>query len=80
MRLITCETMRDGIVVSTAFLGIGAVLIYAAGSFLPDVAALRLVANVLGIVSLFLAPIVLISTFIATVWPGSRKKMDSCEH
>jgi hypothetical protein len=80
MRLITCETMRDGILVALAFLGIGVVLIYAAANFLSDVASLRLVASVLGIVSLFFAPIILISTFIATVWPGSRKKMDSCEH
>ncbi len=80
MRLITCETMRDGILVSAAFLTVGVVLIYAAAKLLPDVAYLPLIANVLGIVSLFIAPVTLISTFVVSVWPGSRKKMDSCEH
>jgi hypothetical protein len=79
MRLITCETMRDGIVVAGAFLIVGAVLIYAA-RLLPDVAYVPMIASVLGIVSLLIAPVTLISTFVATVWPGSRRKMDSCEH
>jgi hypothetical protein len=80
MRLLTCETMRDGVILSAAFLLIGAALIYAAANFLPAVAALPLIANVLGILCLLLAPLVLISTFLATVWPGSRKKLDRCEH
>jgi len=79
MRLLTCETMRDGIVVSTAFLLTGAVLIYAAGHFLPAVGALPLIANVLGVICLLLAPLILISTFLATVWPGSKKKLEQCD-
>jgi hypothetical protein len=79
MRLLTCETMRDGVVVSAAFLVVGAVLIYAAGHLLPAVASLPLVANVLGVICLLLAPLVLISTFLATVWPGSKKKLEQCD-
>jgi hypothetical protein len=79
MRLLTCETMRDGVVVSAAFLLTGAVLIYAAGHFLPAVAALPLIANVLGVICLLLAPLILISTFLATVWPGSKKKLEQCD-
>ena len=78
MRLLTCETMRDGVVVSAVFLLMGAVLIYAAANFLPPVASLPLIANVLGIICLLLAPLVLISTFLATVWPGSKKKLEQC--
>lgn len=78
MRLLTCETMRDGVIVSAVFLVMGAVLIYAAANFLPPVASLPLIANVLGIICLLLAPLVLISTFVATVWPGSKKKLEQC--
>ena len=42
MRLLTCETMRDGVIVSAVFLIMGAVLIYAAANFLPPVASLPL--------------------------------------
>lgn len=79
MRLLTCETMRDGVIVSVVFLLIGVVLIYAAANFLPAVASLPLIANVLGIICLLLAPLVLISTFLATVWPGSKKKLEQCD-
>jgi hypothetical protein len=79
MRLLTCQTMRDGVMVSGAFLLMGAVLIYAAARFLPAVASLPLIANVLGIVCLLLAPVILISTFLATVWPGSKKKLEQCD-
>ncbi len=79
MRLLTCETMRDGVVVSAVFLLMGAVLTYAAANFLPPVASLPLIANVLGIICLLLAPLVLISTFLATVWPGSKKKLEQCD-
>lgn len=79
MRLLTCETMRDGVIVSVVFLLMGAVLIYAAANVLPPVASLPLIANVLGIICLLLAPLVLISTFLATVWPGSKKKLEQCD-
>jgi hypothetical protein len=81
MKFLSCETMREGVIVSGAFLAVGAVLIFFAAHLLPAVAYLPLVANVLGIVSLLLSPLVLISTFLVTVvWPGSRKKLDSCDH
>jgi hypothetical protein len=79
MRLLTCQTMRDGVMVSAAFLVMGGVLIYAAARFLPAVASLPLIANVLGIICLLLAPIILISTFLATAWPGAKKKLEQCD-
>jgi uncharacterized membrane protein len=71
--------MRDGVIVSAVFLIMGAVLIYAAAHWLPPVASLPLAANVVGIICLLLAPLVLISTFLATVWPGSKKKLEQCD-
>lgn len=81
MKLLSCDTMREGVIVSGAFLVMGATLIVFAARLLPDVAYLPLIANVLGIASLLFAPLVLISTFIATVmWPGSKDKLDKCDH
>ena len=80
MKLLSCETMRDGVLVSGAFLVVGMVLIFLASRVLPDIAYLPIVADILGIICLLLAPLILISTFIVTVWPGSKKKMDQCEH
>jgi len=81
MKLLSCDTMREGVIVSGAFLVMGATLIFFAARLLPTVAYLPLIANVIGIVSLLLAPLILISTFIATVmWPGSKKKLDQCDH
>lgn len=71
--------MRDGIIVAMTFLIIGGGLIFLASSIIPNVAYFPLIANVLGIVCVLLAPITIITTFIATVWPGSKKKMDNCE-
>jgi hypothetical protein len=71
--------MRDGVMVSAAFLATGAILIYAAANLLPAIDLLKLVVNVLGIACLLLAPIILISTFLATVWPGSKKKLEQCD-
>ncbi len=79
MKFLSCDTMREGVIVSASFLLTGAVLIFAASRLLPDVAYLPLIANVLGIVTLLLAPVILISTFIATVLPGSKKKLDQCD-
>jgi len=79
MKLIACETMRDGVVVAFAFLILGSILIFLAGSVLPEVAYLQLIAMLLGIICILIAPVTLISTFIMTVWPGSKKKMDECE-
>jgi len=80
MKLISCNTMRDGVIVSLIFLLMGAAMILFASRVLPQVAYLPLIANILGIFMLLIAPITLITTFIATVWPGSKKKLENCDH
>jgi hypothetical protein len=78
MKVLSCDTMREGVIVSGAFLAVGAVLIFFAAHLLPDIAYLPLIATVLGIVTLLLSPLILISTFIVTV--VAKKKMDECDH
>lgn len=80
MKFISCNTMRDGVIVSLSFLIVGVALIFLASRVLPQVAFLPLIANIFGIISILISPVILISTFIMTVWPGSKKKMDNCDH
>jgi uncharacterized BrkB/YihY/UPF0761 family membrane protein len=72
--------MREGIIVALVCLLVGGALIFLASRFLPQVAYLPLIANVLGAISVLLAPVVLITTFIATVLPRSKDKLDKCDH
>lgn len=72
--------MREGVIVSLAFLFVGGGLVFLAASVLPKVFYLPLIANVLGIICILFAPFILISTFIVTVLPGSKEKMDKCDH
>ena len=80
MKIISCDTMREGVVVSLAFLLIGSGLVFVAANLMPQVAYLHMIANVLGIICILFAPFILISTFIFTVMPSSKKKMGDCDH
>ncbi len=80
MRLISCDTMREGVIVSMAFLLIGSGLVFVAANIMPQVAYLHMVANVFGIMCILFAPFILITTFIVTVIPSSKKKMKDCDH
>jgi hypothetical protein len=72
--------MREGVIVSMAFLFVGAGLIFLASSVMPSVLYLPLIANVLGIICVLFAPFILITTFIVTVLPGSKEKLNDCDH
>lgn len=81
MTFPNCNTMREGVVVSALLLLLGVVLILAASRLLPDIDALLLAINTLGIVSLLLAPLVLLATFIVTLaWPGAEQRLRDCNH
>ena len=81
MKLISCNTMREGVIVSGAFLVAGVILLLVASSgVLPSVAHLPLVFDVLGIFCLLFAPVILVGTFVTTVLPKSREKLDKCDH
>lgn len=80
MKLISCTTMREGVIVSMVFLLMGGGLVFLAATVLPQVAYLPLIANVIGIFCILFAPFILISTFIVTVLPKSKEKMDKCDH
>ena len=80
MKLISCDTMRDGIVASMAFLILGGSLVFLGKSIFPTVFYLPQITMLLGVACVLFAPVLLIGTFITTVLPGSKKKMDECDH
>jgi hypothetical protein len=75
-----CQTMREGVVASLVFF-IGGVLLIGAGiGIVPDIWHLQHIILMMGFLVLLFAPIILISTFLLSVLPGAKEKMDQCEH
>ncbi len=80
MKLISCDTMREGIIASLSFLVVGGGLVFLAQRVLPNVFYLPQITSLIGIACILFAPVILISTFITTVLPGSKKKLGDCDH
>ena len=77
---IGCKTMREGVVVSSIFFIAGIVMILAGTKIVPDIFYMQQIVMFAGLLLLLFAPLILISTFLLTVLPGAREKMDKCEH
>ncbi|MBK1617223.1 hypothetical protein CKO42_01905 [Lamprobacter modestohalophilus] len=78
--ILGCRTMRDGVVVSFVFFVAAVLLFLAATHVVPAVAYARQIVLLLALVLIILAPVVLISTFLISVLPGARAKLENCEH
>lgn len=78
--VLGCKTMREGVTVSAVFLTGAIALFLAAQHVVPDTMNLRYIVLFLALLMIMLAPIVLISTFLLSVLPGAREKLDKCEH
>lgn len=78
--VLGCKTMREGVAVSAVFLAGAITLFLAARYAVPDVFHLQHVVLFLALVLIILAPIILVSTFLLSVVPGARDKLDKCEH
>ena len=72
--------MREGVLISAMLLTSGVLLLSLAVWVLPDVMLLPVIANVLGIASLLLAPVFLLIALVMAVWPGSSKFLADCNH
>jgi hypothetical protein len=79
--ILGCKTMRDGVVVSSVFLA-GAVLLFLAAQHVvpPNVPVVGHIVLFLALVLIVMAPVVLISTFLLSVLPRAREKLEKCEH
>jgi hypothetical protein len=77
---IGCRTMREGVVVSAIFFVAGILMILAGHNIVPDLYYMQHVAMLAGLILLLFAPLILISTFLLSVLPGAKEKLDKCEH
>jgi hypothetical protein len=72
--------MRDGVVISFVFFVAAVLLFLVATHVVPAVAYARQIVLLLALALIVLAPVVLVSTFLISVLPGARAKMENCEH
>ena len=75
-----CQTMREGVVASLIFFLAGVMLILVAMHVLPQIWNLQHIVMFFGFILLLLSPIILLSTFLISVLPKSKEKMDNCDH
>ena len=77
---IGCKTMREGVLVSAIFFVAGILMILAGNNIVPDIYYMQHIAMLAGLILLLFAPLILIATFLLSVLPGAREKLDKCEH
>lgn len=72
--------MREGVIVSTIFFFAGVLMIMTGLKVVPDIFYMQQIVMFAGLLLLLFAPLILITTFLLTVLPGAKEKMDKCEH
>jgi hypothetical protein len=77
---IGCTTMREGVVVTAIFFFAGILMILAGTKIVPDIFYMQHIVMLVGLLLLLFAPLILIATFLLSVLPGAKEKMDKCEH
>jgi hypothetical protein len=78
--VLGCKTLREGVLVAAIFFIAGILIILAAQHIVPTLLHMNLVVLLLGFVLLLLAPVILVSTFLLSVLPKAKSKLDKCEH
>jgi len=78
--VLGCKTLREGVLVSAVFFVSGVLLALAAQYVLPTLFNMNLIVLFLGFMLLLLAPVILVSTFLISVLPNAKEKLDQCEH
>lgn len=77
---IGCKTMREGVVVTSVFLVIGTLMVLIGSTIVPEIFYMKHLVMLGGLILMLLAPLILIATFLISVIPGAKEKMDKCEH
>ena len=75
-----CKTLREGVVASLIFFIAGVLLILVSVYVVPAIWHFQHIIMFIGFIMLLLAPIILISTFLLSVLPKEKTKMDQCDH
>ena len=75
-----CKTMREGVIATIIFFIAGVLTILVGAGVMPDLWHLNHIVVFAGFLLLLLAPIILVSTFLLSVLPKAKERMDKCEH
>ena len=75
-----CKTMREGVTVSLIFFAAGVMFILVSAYVIPQVWYFQHIIMFVGFMLLLLAPVVLVSTFLISVLPNAKERMDKCDH
>jgi len=75
-----CKTMREGVSATAIFFIAGVLMTIAGVKIVPDLWHLNHIVTILGFVLLLLAPVILISTFLISVLPDAKERMEQCNH
>lgn len=72
--------MREGVVVSAIFFLFGLLFIIAGIKVMPEIFYMKHIAMLAGLLLMLFSPLILIGTFLVSVTPGAKEKLDKCEH
>ncbi len=75
-----CQTMREGVIATIIFFVSGVLTIIVGVGIVPELFHLNHIVVFVGFLLLLLAPIILVSTFLLSVLPKAKERMDKCEH
>ena len=75
-----CQTMREGVIATIIFFIAGVLTILVGAGIVPEIWHLNHIVIFTGFLLLLLAPIILVSTFLLSVLPKAKERMDKCEH
>ena len=72
--------MREGVIATIIFFIAGVLIILAGAKIVPEIWHLNMIVVLTGFLLLLLAPIILVSTFLLSVLPKAKERMDQCDH
>ncbi|MEJ2322484.1 MAG: hypothetical protein P8Z31_09165 [Gammaproteobacteria bacterium] len=72
--LFGCRNVKEGILFSFAFFTAGIIMMFAGLKLIPAVANINHIFTVVGMLLFFFAPVILVSTFLLTIFSGQDKR------
>ncbi len=75
-----CQTMREGVIATIIFFISGVLIILVGVNIVPQMWHLNHIVIFTGFILLLLAPIILVSTFLLSVLPKAKERMEKCDH
>ena len=78
--MISCNALKKILFVSSSLLILGGGLIFLAPFTDPSRESITLIINAFGIGAVLVAAALLIGTTIVALFPGSRERLETCNH